>query len=84
MYTTPPLHHPNKQKRFLYYEHTNHFQSRDTPDGTLQVGRVHQEYYRTGTYRHICKGCYWEVYGRRLRERYILKKVDRGDPMIRF
>ena len=27
---------------------------------------------------------YWEVYGRRLRERYILKKVDRGDPMIRF
>ena len=35
-------------------------------------------------YRHICKGCYWEVYGRRLRERYILKKVDRGDPMIRF
>ena len=32
----------------------------------------------------ICKGCYWEIYGRRLRERYILKKVDRGDPMIRF
>ena len=39
------------------------------------------EHFKLGEFT---KGCYWEVYGRRLRERYILKKVDRGDPMIRF
>ena len=26
--------------------------------------------------RHICKRCWWTVYGRRLRERYILKQQE--------
>lgn len=40
----------------------------------LPVSRF--ERYRTGTYRHVCKGCYWTVYGRRLRQRYILRQVE--------
>ena len=40
----------------------------------LPVSRF--ERYRTGTYRHICKRCWWTVYGRRLRERYILKQQE--------
>ena len=34
------------------------------------------ERYKTGTYRRVCHHCWWELYGRRLRQRYILRKVE--------
>ena len=41
------------------------------------------EHFRLGEFtksitaeRHICKRCWWTVYGRRLRERYILKQQE--------
>ena len=46
------------------------------PDYEQVLGVEHFERYRTGTYRHICKHCYWQVYGRRLRQRYILRQMS--------
>jgi len=40
----------------------------------LPVSRF--ERYRTGTYRHVCKHCWWELYGRRMRQQYILRQVE--------
>ena len=34
------------------------------------------ERYKTGTYRGVCHHCWWELYGRRMRQRWWLKKVE--------
>ena len=40
----------------------------------LPVSRF--ERYRTGTYRRVCHHCWWELYGRRMRQQYILRQVE--------
>nr|WP_297103516.1 hypothetical protein [uncultured Prevotella sp.] len=52
--------------------HATHLMCR-TCGQLLPVNRF--ERYRTGTYRRVCKRCYWSVYGQQLRQRYILRHL---------
>ena len=42
----------------------------------------HFERYKTGTYRRVCHHCWWELYGRRMRQQYILRQVEQRQKEI--
>ena len=44
--------------------------------GYEQILALRPGYEQILALRHICKRCWWTVYGRRLRERYILKQQE--------
>ena len=49
--------------------------NRDLPESKF-------ERYKTGTYRRVCHHCWWELYGRRMRQRYILRQVEQRQKEI--